>query len=87
MRRTRRPDSKEVQFSVIRETLGVSDAVCSKHVKVLADKGYVLVSKRQGGRTAHDVTWVELTDEGAEAFESHLAALCQIANGIMPSAD
>ncbi|KAA8822026.1 transcriptional regulator [Bifidobacterium vespertilionis] len=69
----------EVEFAAIRDMLGVSDAVCSKHLKVLSDNGYVTLAKRPGQRNGHDVTWVSLTDEGREAFESHIAALQAIA--------
>lgn len=69
----------EVEFAAIRDMLGVSDAVCSKHLKVLADNGYVALAKRPGQRNGHDVTWISLTDEGREAFDAHVAALRAIA--------
>nr|WP_274607641.1 transcriptional regulator [Bifidobacterium miconis] len=72
----------EVEFAAIRDMLGVSDAVCSKHLKVLAENGYVTLDKRPGNRNGHDITWVSLTDEGAEAFASHIAALQLIAAGM-----
>ncbi|MCH9277282.1 transcriptional regulator [Bifidobacterium amazonense] len=73
----------EVEFAAIREMLGVSDAVCSKHLKVLAENGYVTLDKRPGKRNGHDITWVSLTDEGAEAFSDHIAALQNIAAGLV----
>ncbi|KAB8291465.1 transcriptional regulator [Bifidobacterium avesanii] len=69
----------EVEFAAIRDMLGASDAVCSKHLKVLADNGYVTLSKRPGQRNGHDVTWAMLTDAGSEAFEAHVASLRAIA--------
>ncbi|MBT1162694.1 transcriptional regulator [Bifidobacterium sp. SO1] len=69
----------EIEFAAIRDMLGVSDAVCSKHLKVLAENGYVSLDKRPGPRNGHDITWVSLTGEGAKAFSEHIAALQLIA--------
>ena len=61
--------SDSVRFDVLRDTLGISDATCSKHLKTLADAGYVAIAKKPGvarrllyrdlGRLRHD--WVMLT--------------------------
>lgn len=69
----------EVEFAAIRDMLDASDAVCSKHLKVLSDNGYVTLDKRPGQRNGHDVTWASLTPDGETAFESHIAALKAIA--------
>ncbi|MBO3102310.1 transcriptional regulator [Cellulomonas sp. zg-ZUI168] len=67
----------QLEFSTVRETLSVSDSVLSKHVKVLADAGYVEVSKvPRGSRTR---TWLSLTDAGRAALDGHLAELRRIA--------
>ncbi|MBT1172111.1 transcriptional regulator [Bifidobacterium sp. MA2] len=71
-----------VRFDMLRDTIGVSDAVCSKHLKTLAEHGYVTLDKKaDGGGRAYKVTWVRLTPEGEAAFRSHVAALKRIVSG------
>ena len=74
----------EVEFSVLRETLGVSDAHLSKNVKTLADSGYVTVRKESSPSRAdaRRLTWITLTAAGRTAVEGHLAALATIADGV-----
>lgn len=63
----------QAEFSVVRDVLGVSDSVTSKHVKVLEQAGYLTVSKPTGkGRVK---TWLALTQEGRRAYRAHVAAL------------
>lgn len=71
----------EVEFSVIRDTLSLSDAHLSKNLKVLADANYVEMRKESSptGKNARKRTWVSLTSEGRAALEGHLAALAAIA--------
>jgi DNA-binding MarR family transcriptional regulator len=73
-----------LDFAVVRDTLGVSDATLSKHVKVLVDAGYVVL--RKGASTsrsdARRVAWLELTPAGRRAFDSHVAELRRIATGL-----
>lgn len=65
--------SSSVEFSVLRDVLGVADSVLSKHLKVLQDAGYLTVSKPTGlGRVK---TWVQLTPDGKRAYAGHVAAL------------
>lgn len=71
--------AKTVEFSAIRDRLGVADSVASKHLSRLEDAGYVHMEKLStGGRPR---TWVSLTPVGRTAFEGHIAALRQIAAG------
>lgn len=66
-----------LNFATVRQALSISDSVLSKHVKVLADAGYVHTSKTpHGSRTR---TWLSLTDAGRAALEGHLAELRRIA--------
>ncbi|WP_432507202.1 transcriptional regulator [Kineococcus arenarius] len=66
-----------LDFATVRQSLAISDSVLSKHVKVLADAGYVRTSKTPyGSRTR---TWLALTDAGRTALEGHLAELRRIA--------
>lgn len=63
-----------VEFAIVRDHLGVADSVASKHLKVLADAGYVVLAK-PAGQKGRARTWVELTRDGRRAFDAHLAAL------------
>lgn len=64
-------------------TLGLSDAMCSRHLKTLADCGYVTLTKRRGETNRHMVTWAAITPQGRAAMTAHLAALRAIAAGDM----
>lgn len=61
------------EFSTLREALGVSDSVLSKHVSALADAGYV--HSRKGTHEGRRTTWIGLTDRGLAALREHVAAL------------
>lgn len=73
----------ELEFSVVRDSLGISDANLSKNLKVLADASLVTVRKEPSLQRsdARRLTWVGLTSSGKLALEAHLAALLQIAGG------
>lgn len=63
----------QAEFAVVRDVLGASDSVTSKHVKVLQDAGYLTVRKPTSkGRVK---TWLALTPEGRSAYQGHVAAL------------
>ncbi|NJP52883.1 helix-turn-helix domain-containing protein [Streptomyces sp. SBST2-5] len=66
--------ASETEFSVLRELLGVSDPVLSKHLRTLQDAGYVALTKPtgRGGRVR---TWVGLTGKGRHALQAHVAEL------------
>lgn len=76
-----------IEFGVLRDTLAVSDATLSKHLKVLADAGFVAVSKQRSADRSDNrrLTWVGATRAGAQALEQHLAALHRIAYGEPPT--
>ncbi|TFH71898.1 transcriptional regulator [Cellulomonas sp. HD19AZ1] len=78
--------AEEVEFSVVRDAVDVSDATLSKHVKVLVDAGYAAVRKAPSSvRTdARLLTWLRLTPAGRRAFSAHVAALRAIAEGLTP---
>jgi len=73
----------ELEFSVLRDTLGLTDTNLSKNLRALGDAGFVAVRKESSpARTdARRLTWVRLTPEGRRAVAAHLAALAQIADG------
>ncbi|WFR73309.1 transcriptional regulator [Prescottella defluvii] len=71
----------EIDFAVVRDTLDVSDATLSKHVRTLSDAGYVTTRKSaSASRTdARRLTWLSLTARGRSAFDEHVRALQEIA--------
>lgn len=69
---------QEAEFQVIRDELGVSDSVLSKHLKRLEDAGYVAF--RKGAVNGRQRMWAGLTKAGRKAFSGHVAALTQIVN-------
>lgn len=66
--------AESLEFALVRDHLGVADSVASKHLKVLADAGYVELDK-PAGQKGRARTWVRLTKDGRRAFDGHLAAL------------
>jgi DNA-binding MarR family transcriptional regulator len=63
----------EAEFVTLREALGVSDSVLSKHVSALAAEGYV--KSRKGVLDSRRTTWIGLTSRGRKALQRHVAAL------------
>lgn len=70
-----------LDFAVLRDTLSVSDATLSKHLKTLATSGYVTSRKAvsAGRDDARRITWLALTRAGRTAFDAHVRALQEIA--------
>ncbi|MEV6568819.1 transcriptional regulator [Streptomyces kronopolitis] len=68
-----------VEFSVVQEMTGLSASMVSKHSRVLEEGGYIEVRKGAVGRRPR--TWFSLTGRGATRFQSHIAALTQLAAG------
>ena len=73
----------EIDFAVIRDTLQISDASLSKHLRALSDAGYVSMNKTASlsRSDSRRLTWVKPTRAGREAFDSHIAELSVIAHG------
>lgn len=69
---------RSAEFSALRETLGVSDSVLSKHLSRLQSVGYVGVDKATRGGRVH--TSASLTEAGRTALRGHLAALRALAD-------
>lgn len=60
-------------FPTLRKALEVSDSVLSKHIKQLESAGYLNVKKvTTNGRQK---TWLSLSTEGKEAFNTHVQVL------------
>lgn len=70
-----------LDFAVLRDTLQVSDATLSKHLKTLSAAGYVSSSKAAsaGRGDSRQITWLRLTRTGRSAFAAHVQALQEIA--------
>jgi len=67
----------DAEFALIRDRIGVSDSVLSKHIKQLEEAGYVALTKAPfDGRQR---TWVGLTAKGKTAFAAHVAELTRLA--------
>ncbi|MDO8150090.1 transcriptional regulator [Isoptericola sp. b408] len=70
-----------VDFALLRDSLEVSDATLSKHVKTLAAAGYVCSRKAASTRRgdARRIMWLSLTQDGRSAFDAHMRTLREIA--------
>jgi DNA-binding MarR family transcriptional regulator len=66
-----------MEFAAVRDAVGVSDSVLSKHVKQLEDAGYVGISKATVASRVR--TSLSLTKAGHAAFDAHVAELRRIA--------
>jgi DNA-binding MarR family transcriptional regulator len=77
----------EMEFSLLRDLLGLSDANLSKTVKALVELGYARVKKEPSlSRSDHRRTAsVALTVQGRLAFDRHVAALHELAAGLSMS--
>lgn len=68
-----------MDFATVRDQVGVSDSVLSKHVKQLEEAGYVTVAKST--RASRVRTSLSLTKAGRGAFDAHVAELRRITGG------
>src|SRR4051794_41976321 len=68
-----------MEFAAVREAVGVSDSVLSKHVKQLEEAGYVEV--RKATIASRQRTSLALTKAGRAAFTAHVAELRRITGG------
>ena len=68
-----------MDFAAVRDAVGVSDSVLSKHVKQLEEAGYVEV--RKATIASRQRTSLVLTKEGRAAFSAHVAELRRITGG------
>ncbi len=66
-----------MEFAAVRDSVGVSDSVLSKHVKQLEEAGYVRIGKATVA--SRQRTSLSLTRSGRRAFDAHVAELRRIA--------
>lgn len=69
-------DLDKAEFSLVRDTVEISDSVLSRQAGALEEAGYLHIKKGYVGKRPR--TWYSLTTRGRSAYESHLAALRQI---------
>jgi DNA-binding MarR family transcriptional regulator len=69
-----------MEFAAVRDAVGVSDSVLSKHVRQLEEAGYVRVRKATVASRVR--TSLSLTDAGRVAFAAHVAELRRITAGL-----
>lgn len=72
--------ASEVEFATMRDGLGVSDSVLSKHLAALSAVGYV--RSRKGVHRGRRTTWVSLAPPGHRALRDHVAVLREIIAGV-----
>ena len=70
----------EAEFATLREALGVSDSVLSKHLGALEEVGYL--KRHKGVRRGRRTTWISLTPLGRKALSAHVTALRALIDGI-----
>jgi DNA-binding MarR family transcriptional regulator len=70
---------ERAEFKLLRDSLGVSDSVLSRHITALEKVGLVAVKKGYVGKRPR--TWVSITRHGTERLESHVRALRELAQG------
>jgi DNA-binding MarR family transcriptional regulator len=65
-----------IEFSFIRDRLGLSDSALSKQLATLEEAGYVTLDRTLSDRRRR--VRARLTEAGRAAFEGHVAALREI---------
>lgn len=75
---------EEIDFAVLRDTLGTTDATLSKHLKVLLTADYISMTKSPSPTRAdaRRLTWIRQTRTGRQAFDAHMEELRRIAAGL-----
>ncbi len=72
-------ETESVEFTFLRELLGVTDGNLGAHVRKLEEEGYLLVEKTFVQRKPR--TYIALSDKGRKAFKGHVTALESILGG------
>jgi DNA-binding MarR family transcriptional regulator len=69
-------DDERVDFSQLKENLGLTDGNLGAHLSTLESHGFITVEKEFVARRPK--TFVQATGSGRQAFASHVAALQSI---------
>ena len=67
----------DAEFATVRDAVGISDSVLSKHLSALAQADYVKL--RKAALSGRQRTWISLTRNGRRAFREHVRALQALA--------
>jgi DNA-binding MarR family transcriptional regulator len=70
---------EKAEFKLLRDSLGVSDSVLSRHITALEKTGMIAVKKGYVGKRPR--TWVSITAEGQRRLDVHIQALRELAGG------
>lgn len=70
--------SGEADFNALKRQLGVSDGNLASHVRALEELGFIETRKQFIGRKPN--TSYLITEQGRNAFESHVNALAALLN-------
>ncbi|GAA3028007.1 MULTISPECIES: transcriptional regulator [Streptosporangium] len=68
--------AEEAEFGFVRDQVGLSDSVLSKHAAALEAAGYVDIRKGYVGKRPR--TWLRLSAPGRRAYRAHVSALQEI---------
>lgn len=69
----------KAEFKLLRDSLGVSDSVLSRHISALEKAGMLEVKKGYVGKRPR--TWVAITPDGSARLDAHVQALRELAGG------
>lgn len=70
---------ERAEFKLLRDSLGVSDSVLSRHITALEKAGLIEVKKGYVGKRPR--TWVSISPDGRGRLDSHINALRELAGG------
>lgn len=73
-----------VDFTFLRDTLGLTDGNLSRNVSVLETAGYVAIEKTFEGRRPR--TWIAATPAGRQALAAEVSALREIVQAVEQAA-
>jgi len=76
-------EARRVEFSYLRDTLGLTAGNLSQHLGVLETAGLIAIEKGYAGKRAR--TWVTLTKAGQAALEDEIAQLELLISRIEPA--
>jgi DNA-binding MarR family transcriptional regulator len=68
-----------IEAQTLSQANGLSESALSKHLRRLADAGYITQDRGKPRGPGRPRTWVSLTELGRTAYARHLAALQRLA--------
>lgn len=72
------PEEAEMEFTALRDLLGLTDGNLGAHLRKLEEAGYVALNKTFVARKPR--TYITVTAAGRTAFNEHVAALQALLN-------